>query len=47
MPEEAHDIAGFRIIVTLLTAMVSSGVYGQSETNFESELAQPWLIHYR
>ena len=32
MPEEAHDIAGFRIIVTLLTAMVSSGVYGQSET---------------
>ena len=45
MPKEAHDTVGFRIIVTLLTAMVSSGVYGQSETNFESEFAQSWLIH--
>ena len=45
MPMKALDPAGFRIIVTLLIAMVSSAVYGQSETDFESEFAQPRLIH--
>ena len=45
MPIKALDPAGFRIIVTLLIAMVPSAVYGQSERDFESEFAQPRLIH--
>jgi glucose/arabinose dehydrogenase len=45
MPIKALDPAGFRIILTLLMAMVPSAVYGQSERDFESEFAQPRLIH--
>ena len=45
MSMKALHPAGFRIIASLLTAFVSSGVYGQSETDFESEFAQSRLIH--
>ncbi|MEC8471619.1 MAG: PQQ-dependent sugar dehydrogenase, partial [Pseudomonadota bacterium] len=45
MSMKALHPAGFRIIASLLTAMVSSAVCGQSETDFESEFAQSRLIH--
>ena len=45
MSTKALHPAGFRITASLLTAMVSSAVYGQSETDLEFEFSQSRLIH--
>lgn len=45
MLTKALHPADFRIVASLLTVMASSAIYGQSETDFESDLAQSPLIH--